>query len=335
LIFFDEFESLAPRRGKDNTGVTDRVVNQLLTFIDGVEGNMGTNVKNNDNNNNSNTSKTDITKIAKKANGKTNNNNSSSNSSSSSSSSDKTHQIFIMAASSRPDLIDVALLRPGRIEKHIFIDLPTCDDRIAILYSIITNSNLQLSPSTTTPTTTTTTTSYTTTTTSYTTPTSASATTTTAVEETIHSICKQSKAEMFTTADWKAVISTAFLIATQEYIAATTSSSRSENIDNNNDKVDDTTVSTVQHDTSSSSSSSMMIQSSKISITSQHLQSAFEQTRPSITDTDYHRLHDIYSKFKPTRSANNISSSSSAAAAVHQQSNQKNFPIEPQKQTFH
>ena len=318
MIFFDEFESLAPRRGKDNTGVTDRVVNQLLTFIDGVEGNMGTNVKNNDSYNN-NTSKIDITKIAKKANGKTN----------SSSSSNKTHQIFIMAASSRPDLIDVALLRPGRIEKHIFIDLPTCDDRIAILHSIITNSNLQLSSSSTT-------TSTTTTTSHATTPTSASATTTTAVEETINSICKQSKAEMFTTADWKAVISTAFLIATQEYIAATTSSSRSESIDNNNDKVDDTTVSTVQHDTSSSSSSSMMIQPSKIIIASQHLQSAFEQTRPSITDTDYHRLNDIYSKFKPTRSANYLSSSSSsAAAAVHQQSNQKNVPIEPQKQTFH
>mmetsp|Transcript_4712 Transcript_4712/g.7023 ORF Transcript_4712/g.7023 Transcript_4712/m.7023 type:complete len:285 (+) Transcript_4712:1172-2026(+) len=41
LLFFDEFESLAAKRGKDNTGVTDRVVNQLLTFIDGVEDAMG------------------------------------------------------------------------------------------------------------------------------------------------------------------------------------------------------------------------------------------------------------------------------------------------------
>ena len=37
LIFFDEFEAIAARRGKDNSGVTDRVVNQLLTFLDGVE----------------------------------------------------------------------------------------------------------------------------------------------------------------------------------------------------------------------------------------------------------------------------------------------------------
>lgn len=33
LVFFDEFESLAPRRGQDSTGVTDRVVNQLLTQV--------------------------------------------------------------------------------------------------------------------------------------------------------------------------------------------------------------------------------------------------------------------------------------------------------------
>lgn len=37
VIFFDEFESLAPRRGHDSTGVTDRIVNQLLTQLDGVE----------------------------------------------------------------------------------------------------------------------------------------------------------------------------------------------------------------------------------------------------------------------------------------------------------
>lgn len=71
----------------NNEGVTDRIVNQLLTFIDGVESNLGSNIK-------------DV-------------NNSGTNQ----------PQIFIIAATSRPDLIDVALLRPGRIEKHIFIGL--------------------------------------------------------------------------------------------------------------------------------------------------------------------------------------------------------------------
>ena len=45
ILFFDEFESIAPRRGHDNTGVTDRVVNQLLTQLDGVEGLQGNNRK--------------------------------------------------------------------------------------------------------------------------------------------------------------------------------------------------------------------------------------------------------------------------------------------------
>lgn len=41
VLFFDEFDAIAPQRGHDNTGVTDRVVNQLLTELDGVEGLRG------------------------------------------------------------------------------------------------------------------------------------------------------------------------------------------------------------------------------------------------------------------------------------------------------
>lgn len=40
-LFFDEFDAIAPPRGHDSTGVTDRVVNQLLTELDGVEGLRG------------------------------------------------------------------------------------------------------------------------------------------------------------------------------------------------------------------------------------------------------------------------------------------------------
>ena len=41
VLFFDEFDAIAPRRGHDSTGVTDRVVNQLLTQLDGVEALQG------------------------------------------------------------------------------------------------------------------------------------------------------------------------------------------------------------------------------------------------------------------------------------------------------
>lgn len=76
MIFFDEFDALAPQRGSDHTGVTDRVVNMLLTLLDGAERDK------------------------------------------------KAHQIFVVAATSRPDKIDKALLRPGRLEKHVFFGYP-------------------------------------------------------------------------------------------------------------------------------------------------------------------------------------------------------------------
>lgn len=82
ILFFDEFESLAPRRGHDNTGVTDRVVNQLLTQMDGVEGLQG---------------------------------------------------VYVLAATSRPDLIDPALLRPGRLDKCVYCPPPDQGSRLEIL----------------------------------------------------------------------------------------------------------------------------------------------------------------------------------------------------------
>ncbi|XP_041531291.1 peroxisome biogenesis factor 1 isoform X5 [Microtus oregoni] len=82
ILFFDEFESIAPRRGHDNTGVTDRVVNQLLTQLDGVEGLQG---------------------------------------------------VYVLAATSRPDLIDPALLRPGRLDKCVFCPPPDQGSRLEIL----------------------------------------------------------------------------------------------------------------------------------------------------------------------------------------------------------
>ncbi|KZF26815.1 peroxisome biosynthesis protein PAS1 [Xylona heveae TC161] len=82
VLFFDEFDSIAPKRGHDSTGVTDRVVNQLLTQMDGAEGLSG---------------------------------------------------VYVLAATSRPDLIDPALLRPGRLDKSLICDLPSFEDRLDIL----------------------------------------------------------------------------------------------------------------------------------------------------------------------------------------------------------
>jgi len=91
LLFFDEFDALAPRRGSDNTGVTDRVVNQLLTFLDGVE------------------------KLADD---------------------DGLSSIYVIAATSRPNRVDPALLRPGRLEHHIYIGHPSPHESAEIFSSI-------------------------------------------------------------------------------------------------------------------------------------------------------------------------------------------------------
>ena len=92
IIFFDEFDSLAPTRGSGSTGVTDRMVNQLLTYLDGVEGREG---------------------------------------------------IFVLAATGRPHLLDPAVIRPGRVEKHILIDLPKDDDRVELLNLYLNKANLK------------------------------------------------------------------------------------------------------------------------------------------------------------------------------------------------
>ncbi|KAF8608223.1 AAA-domain-containing protein [Ceratobasidium sp. AG-I] len=85
VLFLDEFDSIAPKRGHDSTGVTDRVVNQMLTQMDGAEGLDG---------------------------------------------------VYVLAATSRPDLIDPALLRPGRLDKSLLCHMPTEEERAQILEAV-------------------------------------------------------------------------------------------------------------------------------------------------------------------------------------------------------
>jgi len=83
IIFFDEIDSLVPRRGRNygDSGVTERVVNQLLTEIQGLK---------------------------------------------------ELEDVVIIAATNRPDLIDAALLRPGRFDRVVHIPTPDKDTRLEI-----------------------------------------------------------------------------------------------------------------------------------------------------------------------------------------------------------
>src|SRR5204863_4354432 len=44
--------------------------------------------------------------------------------------------VYVLAATSRPDLVDPALLRPGRLDKSLLCDIPTFDERVSILKAL-------------------------------------------------------------------------------------------------------------------------------------------------------------------------------------------------------
>ncbi len=82
IVFFDELDAMAPRRGNGNDGnVGDRVIAQLLTEMDGIEGREG---------------------------------------------------VIVLAATNRPELIDTALLRPGRFDLVVELRYPDEQERQAI-----------------------------------------------------------------------------------------------------------------------------------------------------------------------------------------------------------
>uniref|UniRef100_A0A8D0CF48 Nuclear VCP like n=1 Tax=Scleropages formosus TaxID=113540 RepID=A0A8D0CF48_SCLFO len=80
-----QIDALCPRRSGHESGASVRVVNQLLTEMDGLE---------------------------------------------------TRRQVFIMAATNRPDIIDPAVLRPGRLDKTLYVGLPLPSDRHAILLTV-------------------------------------------------------------------------------------------------------------------------------------------------------------------------------------------------------
>ena len=93
IIFFDELDALVPKRSNENNNSGERVVNQLLTEMDGLEDRK---------------------------------------------------QIFIIAATNRPDIIDPAMLRPGRLDKLLYVPLPDFENRCAILDTITKNLKLDM-----------------------------------------------------------------------------------------------------------------------------------------------------------------------------------------------
>lgn len=89
VIFFDELDALVPRRDTSLSESSSRVVNTLLTELDGLNDRRG---------------------------------------------------IFVIGATNRPDMIDPAMLRPGRLDKTLFIELPDEGEKLDIIKTL-TKSN--------------------------------------------------------------------------------------------------------------------------------------------------------------------------------------------------
>ncbi|KAJ6264321.1 hypothetical protein Dda_0466 [Drechslerella dactyloides] len=91
VIFFDELDALAGKREDSTTEATSRVVNTLLTELDGLNDRKG---------------------------------------------------VYVIAATNRPDMIDPAMLRPGRLDKALFVALPIAEERLDILKKLTTKMPL-------------------------------------------------------------------------------------------------------------------------------------------------------------------------------------------------
>lgn len=85
IIFFDEFDSLAPRRDDGGSEHSSRLVNTLLTELNGLTERRG---------------------------------------------------VYVIAATNRPDIIDPAMVRPGRLDKTLFVGLPDENERFEILSKV-------------------------------------------------------------------------------------------------------------------------------------------------------------------------------------------------------
>ena len=86
VIFFDELDALVPKRSTELHEASARVVNTLLTELDGLSMREG---------------------------------------------------IYLIAATNRPEMIDEAMLRPGRLETLLYVELPKPKERVDILRSLI------------------------------------------------------------------------------------------------------------------------------------------------------------------------------------------------------
>ena len=248
ILFFDEFDSIAPKRGHDSTGVTDRIVNQLLTQMDGAEGLEG---------------------------------------------------VYVLAATSRPDLIDSALLRPGRLDKSVICDLPDFENRLDILKTIVKSNGFNIKD-----------------------------------EQSLTEIANATNG--YTGADLQAVVYNAYLKGVHEKLESDASSNALSESANNKDKVNDLEYKVIFGEEiennkirnseltrkkietlMESHENSLLLcgktppesveeddgekMAEKIYISSDHLQASLQETKKSISVKELEKLENLYAQFESSK----------------------------------
>jgi peroxin-1 len=181
--------------------------------------------------------------------------------------------VFILAATSRPDLIDVALLRPGRVEKHVYVGFPKKNDIFEIL--TVGLKQLKCMPHHQ----------------------GVGAGAGAGVgdfTEVLNTIAGHPRAFTLTPADLSALVKTAFLTAAQEVINGNGNADNAYDSEGEGDG-----------DGAGAGSTSLINDASTPSpcvLEPRHLLEAFHQTRSSISDADREFYEGIYGRFRGSSS---------------------------------
>jgi len=204
IIFFDELDSLAPRRGGSGggsdggSGVAERVVNQLLTEMDGLEARR---------------------------------------------------DVFVIAATNRPDIIDPAMLRPGRLDKLLYVPLPTPEERVQILLTQTRSIPL-------------------------------------ASDVDITRIAKSSSCDRFSGADLAALAREAAVVALKEYLANEATQQNKVTVFNSSSSSKSTSTNTSVPNNTNTNDTSISTPAPKPVVTSQHFYKAFNTVISSVSPSE-------------------------------------------------
>ena len=196
--------------------------------------------------------------------------------------------MFILAATSRPDLIDVALLRPGRVEKHVYLGFPDRNDRKDIMRVALQKLNIPQGRDD--------------------------------FSKVLDIISDDPRASLFTPADLTSLVKSAFMTATQQFINDQNETRIVDIVDENTLAATSTRNTSVSYSPKGylSPSTNPPTVSTNI-LRPEHLLSSFKETRSSISEGDRAFYEGIYKRFRHSNGQADFDSADAAAGNINNQ----------------